>query len=642
MELLQQENRLIQLRAKLNERGIKLWEAPYLTPDRNTNTVEMLNLARQLGPELGITTELCQEGLAALQRNALEKLQAKDEFQRTGVATVRIRAPTQTGSNREFDVKVKITEQGNHLCELVGQRLSLDARKIKLVSSGKIIGGVRSLQEQKVTNGATIMALVLAHSEEEAKRECSTYDRVHKFRTDAEMLINENDSSNFLSIEDQSGNAIFLPKEEKKSLLMGLTLYEKGKTAMKAGNYEEALLLLLEADHDFRACNSQLLNVVDNYALLNLDIVWCYLCLKNLNQLPDAEERLKVCELKFQQSYGKNMQRVAAIRGEQSNEKIPLVRLHLLKAVLFFHQNKRDDARTMFRVVETELLKLRIDDDCLSRLIECGYSMKECRIALRACSNDVEASIEFIHNRRQIRETNEKRSARERKLYKTIDHDTSAGDFQRIKLELVDQLMEMGYPEEMAGLALKKSANDINGALNELETNSVELQKELLRTVVVDQELNQQLETLGFDPEVAKIALKLTANDYDRATNYLLANVQNGRYSEELSRAIAEWNQKKDASKLAEEGNTPGSSTDTSERNNPSTSKGTAKSSTDHQADDDSAKKEEKKRKKEMLDILFKSFSQDIGTVDEDSHLDLHLDEEGKLLEQYKKLLGMD
>uniref|UniRef100_A0A182YNX5 UBA domain-containing protein n=1 Tax=Anopheles stephensi TaxID=30069 RepID=A0A182YNX5_ANOST len=634
MELLQHENRLIQLRAKLNERGIKLWEVPYLTPERQSHEAEVLKLAGQLGPELGISTELCLEGLTALQRNALEKLQAKDEFQKTGIATVRIRAPTQTGSNREFDLKVKITEQGSHLCELIGHRLSLDARKIKLVCSGKIISALHPLQEQKVTNGSTVMALVLAHSEEEAKRECSTYDRVHKIRTDAEMLINENDSSNFLSLEDQSGNAIYLPKDEKKSLLMALTLYEKGKAAMKTGNFEEALLLLLEADHDFRSCNSQLLDVVDNYALLNLDIVWCYLCLKNLNQLPDAEQRLKVCELKFQQSYGKNMQRVTAIRGEQSNEKILLVRLHLLKAVLFYHQNKRDDARTMFRVVETELLKLRIDDDCLSRLMECGYSMKESRIALRACSNDVEASIEFIHNRRQTRETNEKRSVRERKLYKVIDHDATAGE--RIKLELVDQLMEMGYPEELAGLALKKSANDINGALNELETNGAALQKELLRTVSVDRELRQQLETLGFDGEIAKLALKLTANDYDRATNYLLANVQNGRYSEELLRAIAEWNRTKAACKPAAAADTPSSSAD----GRPSTSKGTAKSSTPEE--DDGAQREEKKRKKEMLDILFKSFSQDIRTTDENSHLDLQLDEEGKLLEQYKKLLGMD
>ncbi|XP_052888251.1 NEDD8 ultimate buster 1-like [Anopheles moucheti] len=637
MELLQLENRLIQLRAKLNDRKIKLWEMPYLTAERNIDEAEVLRLAEQLGPELGIPTGLCMQGLKALQRNALEKLQSKDEFQRMGIATVKIRAPTQAGSNREFDLKVKITELGSHLCELIGQRLSLDPRKLKLVCAGKIITNGHSLQEQKVTNGSTIMALVMTHSAVEAKRECSTYDRVYKIRADAEILINENDSSNFLSVEDQSGNAIFLPKEEKKSLLMGLTLYEKGKAAMMVRNFEEALLLFLEADHDFRACKSELLDVIDNNALLNLDIVWCYLCLKNLNQLPDAEQRLKLCELKFQQSYGKNMQRVTAIRGEQSNEKIPLVRLHLLKAILYFYQNKRDDARTMFRVVETELLKLRIDDDCLSRLMECGYSMKECRVALRACTNDVEASIEFIHNRRQTREANEVRSERERKLYKTIGHDVSSGEFQRIKLELVDQLMEMGYPEELAALALKKNPKDINAALNELETNKEGLQNRLLRTVSVNEELERQLEAVGFHSQIVQVALKLTANDYDRATNYLLANVKDGIYSEALQRAVAELNRERTSSDfISTEEGTPPTSNISSEK--PSSSKRAARSTNPA----DEAKMQENKRKKEMLDILFKSFSQDIRTTDEDSHLDLQLDEESKLLEQYKQLLDMD
>uniref|UniRef100_A0A182U605 UBA domain-containing protein n=1 Tax=Anopheles melas TaxID=34690 RepID=A0A182U605_9DIPT len=472
---------------------------------------------------------------------------------------------------------------------------------------------------------------------------------------------------NLLQIEDQSGNAIFLPKNEKQALLMGLTLYEKGKAAMKADSCEEALLLLLEADHDFRNCNSQLLNVVDNYALLNLDIVWCYLRLKvcnrfafklpsiiltimlfpqNLNQLPDAEERLKVCELKFQQSYGKNMARVAAIRGEQSNEKILLVRLHLLKAVLYFHQNKRDDARTMFRVVETELLKLRIDDDCLSRLMECGYGMKECRIALRACSNDVEAAIEFIHSQRETRRANERRSERERQLYRTIGHDASeGGDTLRLKLDLVDQLMEMGYPEELAALALKRSANDINGALNELERNGEALQAELLRTVLVDEELQAKLEALGFGGKVAQVALKLTANDYDRATNYLLTNVQNGRCSEGLQRAIDVLERQGSSSSSSSRKGSVSEDTEqqpaaaAASEQQPSTSKRTTSTSSDTSADE--TKRQERKRKKEMLDLLFKSFSQDIRTT-ADAHLDLPLDEEMNLLEQYKKLLGME
>ncbi|XP_050097776.1 NEDD8 ultimate buster 1 [Anopheles aquasalis] len=633
---LENEGFLLQIRVLLNERGIKLWEAPYITPDRTPNEEEMGKLADTLAPETTIPRDRCLSVLRSLQQNALEKLQAKDEFVKTGVATVKLRAPTQTGSNRSFDLKLKVTDPGATLSELVGQRLSVDPRKIKLVCGGRVVDSTRTLEEQKVTNGAIVLALVMAHSEEEAKLECSTYDRVHKIRADAELLINENDSAKMMTLEDQSGNPIFLPKNEKKSLMVALTLYAKGKAALSAGKYEEALLLLLEADRDFRGCNSDLLNGVDNYALLNLDIVWCYLCLKNLNQLPDAAERLQLCEQKFRQSYGENMKRVAALKGEQSSEKTILVRLHLLKAILYYHQNKRDDARTMFRVVETELQSLRIDDACLSRLMECGHTLHESRMALRACSNDIERAIEYIHEQRERQEANEKRSRRELKLYERIGHATDTPQYWRIKLDLVDVLMEMGYTEELAALALKESDNDINGALNELQNNSKELRLKLLRCVVPDEQLVEQLIALGFPEEAARVALKTTTNRYDLAAEFLVANVSDGSvYSERLTKALQMIGPETAIHSAG------GAATESSDNQaTPSTSKGSSNSNkrTDPITE---ARSEEKRRKKEMLDIVFKSFSKEIGDS-RDNHLDLSLAEETVLLEQYKALLGME
>lgn len=62
--------------------------------------------------------------------------------------------------------------------------------------------------------------------------------------------------------------------------MMALAIHEKGRAALRRNAYNEALLFLLEADNEFRVCNSKLLETVDNYALLNLDIVWCYIMLK--------------------------------------------------------------------------------------------------------------------------------------------------------------------------------------------------------------------------------------------------------------------------------------------------------------------------------------------------------------------------
>lgn len=81
-------------------------------------------------------------------------------------------------------------------------------------------------------------------------------------------------------MEDQAGNAIHLPPAERRNLLIALALHEKGKAALKKERYSEALLMFMEADAEYQSCTTSLLNSVDNWALLNLDIVWCYLCLR--------------------------------------------------------------------------------------------------------------------------------------------------------------------------------------------------------------------------------------------------------------------------------------------------------------------------------------------------------------------------
>ena len=44
-----------------------------------------------------------------------------------------------------------------------------------------------------------------------------------------------------------------------------------------------------------RKCSSSILGMVDNYGLLCLDIVWCYLCLQHMSSLPDAGQHSIIC-----------------------------------------------------------------------------------------------------------------------------------------------------------------------------------------------------------------------------------------------------------------------------------------------------------------------------------------------------------
>ena len=68
-----------------------------------------------------------------------------------------------------------------------------------------------------------------------------------------------------MTITDQTGKLVELPKEERKAIIIAMSLHEKGKAALKKGNYELAIILLLEAKEEYNQCRSEILNAVDNY-----------------------------------------------------------------------------------------------------------------------------------------------------------------------------------------------------------------------------------------------------------------------------------------------------------------------------------------------------------------------------------------
>lgn len=94
--------------------------------------------------------------------------------------------------------------------------------------------------------------------------------------------------------------------------------------------------------------------------------------IQSVTQLPDAAERLKICEQNFKKSYGENFDRVMSLKGNAVNERVLIMRLHLLQAILHFHQNQRADARRLLSQAEIEFEQLQISETSINALVEMG------------------------------------------------------------------------------------------------------------------------------------------------------------------------------------------------------------------------------------------------------------------------------
>ncbi|CAG9803330.1 unnamed protein product [Chironomus riparius] len=606
------ESILIQVRDALQRNGIKLWEVPYYL-NTSSNDTEMMNLASNFSDTLNIKYDYCLAALNELQDHALDKLKSNEELRKEGVATLKVRVPCNrsAGGTKLLSLKVKLSDMTESLLTLVSEELNIPSNRIKLISGGRVLIHQKTLTEQNVKNFQQIMALEMKIDQDEAKAETEIYDRVLKIRKDAEVLI-KNSKNDYFKLENQNGEAIHLPEVERTALMMGLLFYEKGRVQLKKENYNEALILFLEADNEIKNCNASILKSIDNVALLNLDIVWCYLQLKSIMQLPDAERRLEVCEDSFKRTYGQNFERVKSIKNSDMSERCLIVRLKLLKAVLNFHQNRRSEASVFLSMAEQEILELKIDDEKVLMLVEMGYSRSEAIVGLRnTCNLSIDAAINSILDKRQKIEKARSTGKKERYLGKclqSLGFDVNPKD--------VTKLTDMGFSRESAAMALQKSNNDITEAINLLQNEGDQLKKEMLQFIKPDHELIEKLKAFGFDETLATNILRLNINNFDAALDTLLQMQKDGDF--------------KIPSELANFINTSfnvGASTSIGTNENTSNNK-KMKLDNNLSTEDEMA--------------IFDDLRNDLDHLDEDDeYLTFTLKKEQELLNQYKRALGL-
>ncbi|KAF5302202.1 hypothetical protein FQA39_LY10241 [Lamprigera yunnana] len=597
MDELRADNITIQIRDKLQKDCVRLWQSPYYLPT-GPSTENLIRLATDYSNSLNLPYDSCYTAITDLQALALDKLRQRDLYRASGIATLRIKMLTPSGAPEMVSQEISLKELGSELKLKILEKVQMRNEALKLIANGKVLQDTRTLFEQGILNGQQILALFLNESLTDVRESEQQYQEIEAVKEDTLLLASED--NDYMELEDQAGNPVRIPAHERRSLMIAMALHEKGRSALKKDNYSRALVFFLDADKEFSQCNSNVLNSVDNYALLDLDIAWCYLCLQSVNHLPEAYDRLKRCELVFEKSYGPNLERLIAVKGSTGNESVLFLRLHLLQAIVLFHQNKRQEAWKLFKKVEDELRVLKVDENSVTMLMELGYSAIEGRIGLRATHGDINLAANYINENREKRAEHRKKAMAEKILQreqKKLGKCTDGNQY--VNANFVKMLVDMGYNKEAARVALQKCNNVISDSIQYIQENPLPSSShssevlswinDLIPEVSIfcgknDNPFNVQLAAAGFDEAMAKKALKMYQGDVMKAANELLA-----------SNGILNYN------------------------------------------DDDEDDKDNKKAK--MKEEAFMRLSEDISTVDDD-YLDLTLQQEELFLKEYMSLLN--
>uniref|UniRef100_UPI003AAAFD80 NEDD8 ultimate buster 1 n=1 Tax=Centroberyx gerrardi TaxID=166262 RepID=UPI003AAAFD80 len=512
-----EQNIEAKLKNLLKQEKIQLWNPPFTDDSNEPGLQHMQELAQRFAPLVGLAESEVGGALESIRAQAVKRGKGNKTYRETCVATLELLLPR---DNKGDPRKKNYLESRLDVCvqqvmDRIGEEYGL--KSIKLILNGKTLSADQRLEEQGVKNHSKVMVLKVSDAErkrqtaeeEKKKNQNESLQRTQK----GFQILSERDGSEdpettpFLEIADQKGNPLKIPHTEKKALILAMGFHEKGRSLMKRKQYDNALCHLLQADEQFGRCGSGLLGSVDNYAVLQLDIVWCYRALEALSCLDDGRVRLQRAEDCFLTCYGEQQQRLLMIKGNTGREEVLFLRLYLLQSLLSYIEGNDAQARHQLHKVESLYGRLCLDSEKMAQLMALGFSDREARLGLRACQGDLQEAAIHITNRRQEREELKQRERVKR----------------RRRMEGISALRELGFSRRDAARALHQADGDGDRAYAILLDSAQAAQATNNNTeAAVSPEKVEQLLYLGFEQAESEAALRLTDGDVQSATQLLL------------------------------------------------------------------------------------------------------------------------
>lgn len=368
---------------------------------------------------------------------------------------------------------------------------------VNLICGGKVLkecDGAQPLGRLGLKNNSKVLATVVSHDkgkalDEELKSESERSLTLTRLKAAAVALTERHADYGSLPVEDfnveledQSGQKLKLGSEtDQKGAMMGVMLHTNGKSLVEKEKYKDALDVLLMAEESFSLCDPKLIEMIDNFPILQLDIVWCYFMLRDISCLSAAGMRLAKARKGLERSHGKDSSRFRALQEGCHQDLAIYLRLELLEGVAAYHSGNHEESRKTLNSAQSKFNQLQVPDEALSQLMNMGYNEKAAKRALRMTGLDMESAVDFLveDQAKRIRRREEDRQRQveilEQKKY-GLTPMKKAVDIKRLK-----ELVSIGFERVLAAEALRVKENDTQLALDLLTdpVKNCELQRKL-------------------------------------------------------------------------------------------------------------------------------------------------------------------
>ncbi|XP_065739719.1 NEDD8 ultimate buster 1 isoform X3 [Phocoena phocoena] len=473
----------------LREDRIQLWKPPYTDENKKVG-LALKDLAKKYSDKLECCENEVEKIIEEIRCKAVERGTGNEHYKATGIATIEVFLPPRVKKDRKNLLETRLHVTGRELRSKIAETFGFQENYIKIVINKKQLQLGKTLEEQGVTHNVKAMVLELKQSEEDVRKNSQVEEeeqnearlkekRIQRTKRGLEILaeraemVVDPETTPYLDIANQTGRSIRIPPSERKALMLAMGYHEKGRAFLKRKEYGIALPCLLDADRYFCECCRELLDTVDNYAVLQLDIAWCYFRLGQLECLDDAEKKLNMAQKCFKNCYGENHQRLVHIKGNCGKEKVLFLRLYLLQGIRNYHSGNGEEAYEYLNKACQLFKELYIDPSKVHSLMQLGFSAQEARLGLRACDGNVDHAAAHITNRREILLSHPQMWWLNDSGPETNSHQESPSQ------ETIDQLVYMGFDAAAAEAALRVFRGNVQLAAQTLAHNGGSLPPDL-------------------------------------------------------------------------------------------------------------------------------------------------------------------